>query len=45
VLTLAAEAPKAELKRYAGGHFDYYTGARFETIVSDELEFLQRVLR
>lgn len=41
----AAKAPKVELKRYPGGHFDYYTGARFETIVSDELEFLQRVLR
>lgn len=39
-----AQAPKAEIKRYPGGHFDYYTGAGFEAIVADELDFLGRVL-
>jgi uncharacterized protein len=40
----AAKAPKAELKRYPAGHFDYYLDAGFEAIVADELEFLQRTL-
>jgi dienelactone hydrolase len=40
----AAMAPKAELKRYPAGHFDYYAGDGFETIVADELAFLKRVL-
>ncbi len=39
----AARAPRAELKRYPAGHFDYYLGSGFEAIVTDELEFLKRV--
>lgn len=41
---IAKRAPHAEVKSYPEGHFDYYQGAGFEEIVSDELEFLKRHL-
>jgi pimeloyl-ACP methyl ester carboxylesterase len=40
----AGRAPRGELKRYPGGHFDYYAGEGFLRIVEDELEFLKRHL-
>jgi len=40
----AKVAPRAELKRYPGGHFDYYAGQGFELIIADEIEFLRRHL-
>jgi len=43
-LRYAAEAPLGEIRRYAAGHFDFYTGRAFEEIVSDQTEFLVRHL-
>jgi dienelactone hydrolase len=40
----AAQAPRAELKRYPIGHFDIYKGEPFETAVRDQTDFLQRHL-
>lgn len=40
----ARRAPCHEIKRYARGHFDIYTGKAFEQVVSDQLEFLRRVV-
>src|SRR6266851_2624864 len=34
----AARAPRAEVRRYPGGHFDPYVGELFERVVSDETE-------
>jgi pimeloyl-ACP methyl ester carboxylesterase len=34
-------APRHEVKRYEGGHFDLYHGL-FDEVVADELEFLRR---
>lgn len=42
--TLAARAPRAEIKRYPVGHFDIYIGAPFEQAVADQTEFLVRHL-
>jgi dienelactone hydrolase len=36
----AARAPRAEVRRYPGGHFDPYVGELFERVVTDETEFL-----
>jgi uncharacterized protein len=36
----AARAPRAEVRRYPGGHFDPYVGELFERVVSDETAFL-----
>ncbi|MDX3452135.1 alpha/beta fold hydrolase [Streptomyces sp. ME02-8801-2C] len=44
-LRYAATAPKGEIKRYDAGHFDFYTGETFETLVRDQIEFLVRQLR
>ena len=41
----AARAPRAEVRRYPGGHFDPYVGELFERVVTDETEFLLRHLR
>jgi pimeloyl-ACP methyl ester carboxylesterase len=41
----AARYPRAELRRYPDGHFDYYRGEGFERAVADELAFLGRHLR
>ncbi len=40
----AAAAPRGELIEYPGGHFDIYVGEPFERAVTDQIEFLQRVL-
>ena len=40
----AARAPRAEVKRYPGGHFDVYVGDLFERVVADEVEFFARHL-
>ena len=41
---IAKRVARAEVKSYPNGHFDYYSGAGFEQIVVDELEFLTRHL-
>ena len=42
---IAAEAaPRGELIEYPGGHFDIYVGDTFERAVTDQIEFLGRVL-
>jgi hypothetical protein len=44
-LRVAQKAPRCELRRYPGlRHFDGYTGAGFERIVTDQIEFLRRHL-
>ncbi|SOD82877.1 Serine aminopeptidase, S33 [Streptomyces sp. 1222.2] len=40
----ARTAPRAEIKRYGAGHFDFYTGETFEELVRDQIEFLARQL-
>jgi pimeloyl-ACP methyl ester carboxylesterase len=40
----AAAAPRGELIEYPGGHFDIYVGEPFERAVSDQIDFLERVL-
>jgi pimeloyl-ACP methyl ester carboxylesterase len=39
---LARRAPRGEIKRYDAGHFDIYVGDMFETVVADQIEFLER---
>jgi dienelactone hydrolase len=41
-LKWAARAPRAEVRRYACGHFDIYRGERFDRAVEDQLDFLAR---
>jgi pimeloyl-ACP methyl ester carboxylesterase len=38
----AMRAPRGELRRYDGGHFDVYRGELFERVVGDQLDFLAR---
>lgn len=38
------DAPKVTLKQYPGGHFQPYVAPLFETIIGDQLAFLQAVL-
>lgn len=40
----AERAPKSEVKRYPGGHFDLYTGAGFDRSIADQVDFLRRHL-
>lgn len=40
----AKRAPKGEVKRYPDGHFDIYQGDAFERVISDQLEFLARIV-
>ena len=40
----ARRAPRGELRRYPGGHFDVYVGEPFERVVADQLAFLGRAL-
>ena len=40
----ARRAPRGELKEYDAGHFDVYVGELFETVVADQVEFLDRHL-
>ena len=41
---LGAKAPRAEIKRYPGGHFEIYVGEPFEQAVADQTDFLVRHL-
>lgn len=41
----AERAPRAEVRRYPGGHFDLYDGDGFERTVADQVAFLRRHLR
>jgi uncharacterized protein len=43
-LRFARTAPRAEIKRYDAGHFDFYLGEPFEALVHDQIEFLTRQL-
>lgn len=43
-LRYARQAPHGEIRRYAVGHFDIYTGEAFERAVADQVEFLERHL-
>ena len=40
----ARRAPRSEVRRYPGGHFDVYVGELFERVVADQVEFLARHL-
>ena len=41
----ADRAPRAEVLRYPGGHFDLYAGSGFERVIGDQVQFLRRHLR
>jgi dienelactone hydrolase len=43
-LRYAERAPRGEIKRYAVGHFDIYSGSAFELVVADQVDFLTRHL-
>jgi dienelactone hydrolase len=43
-LRYARTAPHGEVKRYDAGHFDFYIGEAFETLVRDQVDFLTRQL-
>lgn len=38
----AQQAPRGEIRRYAAGHFDFYTGSTFERLAADQTDFLLR---
>jgi fermentation-respiration switch protein FrsA (DUF1100 family) len=40
----AGLAPRSEVRRYPGGHFDVYVGELFERVVADQVDFLSRHL-
>jgi dienelactone hydrolase len=40
----AARAPRSQVRRYPGGHFDVYRGGGFERAVGDQVEFLERTV-
>lgn len=40
----AARGRRAELRHYAGGHFDVYVPPLFDTVVADQVAFLRRHL-
>jgi alpha-beta hydrolase superfamily lysophospholipase len=39
---LASRAARGEVKRYDAGHFDIYVGERFEEVIADQIEFIER---
>ncbi len=43
-IKMAGRAPRGELLRYPVGHFEPYLGEPFERFVTDQIEFLRRVL-
>jgi uncharacterized protein len=43
-LRYARTAPRGEIKRYDAGHFEFYLGEPFETLVRDQVDFLTRHL-
>lgn len=40
----ARQAPRGDVRLYDAGHFDFYVGAAFEQLVSDQTEFLVKHL-
>lgn len=40
----ARRAPHHEVRRYPHGHFDIYVGEAFEQVISDQINFLNRVV-
>ncbi len=40
----AERAPRSEVRRYPGGHFDIYRGPQFDQAIADQLDFLERHL-
>jgi dienelactone hydrolase len=40
----ARQAPRADIRHYDAGHFDFYVGEAFEQLVADQLEFLVKHL-
>lgn len=40
----AERAPRHEIRRYPGGHFDIYRGEIFERAIGDQIDFLRRHL-
>jgi pimeloyl-ACP methyl ester carboxylesterase len=41
---LVMRAPRGESRTYTAGHFDIYVGEASETVIQDQLAFLQRVV-
>jgi cephalosporin-C deacetylase-like acetyl esterase len=41
-LKAAMRAPRGEVRRYEGGHFDVYRGELFERAVEDQIDFVRR---
>jgi uncharacterized protein len=39
--TVIARAPKGQVRRYPGSHFQLYHGPLYEQVVADQLEFLK----
>jgi dienelactone hydrolase len=39
---LALRAQRGEVKRYDVGHFDIYVGEQFESVIADQIEFIER---
>jgi fermentation-respiration switch protein FrsA (DUF1100 family) len=38
---VVARAPKGQLRRYPGSHFELYYGPLYEQVVADQLQFLR----
>jgi len=43
-IALVRKAPHGETKLYSAGHFEFYMGAAFEELVSDQIQFLTKHL-
>lgn len=41
---LVAQAPRGEARTYDAGHFEIYLGEKFETVIRDQIDFLERVV-
>ncbi|MEU6800837.1 alpha/beta hydrolase [Streptomyces neyagawaensis] len=41
-VALASQAARGEVKRYDTDHFDIYVGEWFETVIADQIEFIER---
>jgi len=39
--TVVARAPRGQLRRYPGSHFELYYGPLYEQVVADQLQFLR----
>jgi hypothetical protein len=38
--TVVARAPKGQVRRYPGSHFELYYGSLYEQVIADQLQFL-----